>query len=103
MQHAVDVHRRHGRALERREQHAAQRVAERQAEAALERLRHHGGGALGIVAERHFELVGLDEVLPILVDHGATFLKCEIGRGADRSNPRRYDEAPLSLDGAEQT
>ena len=37
---ALDLHRGHGGALERREQHAAQRVAERVAEAAVERLDH---------------------------------------------------------------
>jgi hypothetical protein len=38
VQHAVDLDGGHGRATQRREKHAAQRVAERQAEAALERL-----------------------------------------------------------------
>ena len=38
VQHAVDLHRLHRRALQRRQQHAAQRIAERHAEAALERL-----------------------------------------------------------------
>ena len=38
MQHAVDVHRLHRRALQRGQQHAPQRIAERHAEAALERL-----------------------------------------------------------------
>ena len=38
VQHAVDLHRDHGRTLQRGQQHAAQRVAERRAEAALERL-----------------------------------------------------------------
>ena len=37
---ALDLHRGHGGALERGEQHAAQRVAERVAEAAVERLDH---------------------------------------------------------------
>ena len=38
VQHAVDVHRLHRRALQRRQQNAPQRIAERHAEAALERL-----------------------------------------------------------------
>ena len=38
VQRAVDLHGGDGRALQRRQQHAAQRVAERDAEAALERL-----------------------------------------------------------------
>ena len=42
MQHAVDLHGLDGGALQRRQQHAAQRVAERHAEAALERLGDDG-------------------------------------------------------------
>jgi len=38
MQHAVDLDRGDGGALERRQEHPAQRVAERHSEAALERL-----------------------------------------------------------------
>ena len=38
VERAVDADGRDGRALERREEHAAERVAERDAEAALERL-----------------------------------------------------------------
>ena len=45
MQHAVDLHGGHGGAAQRRQQHAAQRVAERQAEAALERLGDQRGHA----------------------------------------------------------
>ena len=50
VQHAVDMHRLHRRALQRRQQNAAQRIAERHAEAALERLGHQGRHALGIGA-----------------------------------------------------
>ena len=39
VEHAVDLHRGHRRALDRREQHAPHRVADRRAEPALERLR----------------------------------------------------------------
>ena len=39
VQHAVDLDRRDRRALDRRQQHAPQRVADGRAEAALERLR----------------------------------------------------------------
>ena len=39
VQHAVDLHRRDRRALDRGQQHATQRVADGRAEAALERLR----------------------------------------------------------------
>ena len=43
---ALDLHRGDGGALERREQHAAQRVAERVAEAAIERLDHEDAAVL---------------------------------------------------------
>ena len=43
---ALDLHRGDGGALERREQHAAQRVAERVAEAAVERLDHEDAALL---------------------------------------------------------
>ena len=43
---ALDLHRGDGGALERREQHAAQRVAERVAEAAVERLDHEDAAVL---------------------------------------------------------
>ena len=52
VQHAVDLHGRDGGALQRGEQHAAQRVAERQAEAALERLGDDRGEALAVGARR---------------------------------------------------
>ena len=69
VQHAVDLHRGDGRALQRRQQHAAQRVAERQAEAALERLGDERRHALRVIAGRDFELVRLDQFLPVLLDH----------------------------------
>ena len=77
MQHAVDVHRLHRRALQRGEQHAPQRVAERHAEPALERLGHHRGDALGIVAGRDLQLFGADQFLPVLLDHVVTHLDSE--------------------------
>jgi hypothetical protein len=45
MQHVVDLDRRDGRTLQRGEQHAAQRIAERETETALERLGDDGRGA----------------------------------------------------------
>ena len=73
VQHAVDLHGLDGGALQRRQQHAAQRVAERHAEAALERLGDDGRDAAAIAAGSDVELVGLDQVLPVLlqnVHHG---------------------------------
>ncbi len=73
VQHAVDLHGGHGRALQRGQQHAAQRVAERHAEAALERLGDQRRDPLRIVPWRDLELVRLDQLLPVLLDnHGDT-------------------------------
>jgi hypothetical protein len=72
MQHAVDLDGGDGGTLERGEQHATQRIAERHAEAALERTRDHGGQTLRVVADLDFELVRLGQILPILADHDRT-------------------------------
>ena len=54
MQHAVDLDRGDGGALKRGEEHAAQRVAERHAEAALERFGDEGGAAAVVAARLLF-------------------------------------------------
>ena len=69
MQHAIDMHGDDRGALQRGEQNAAQRVAERQAEAALQRLRHDRREALAVITRDDFELVRLDQFLPVLLDH----------------------------------
>ncbi len=48
VQHAIDMHRGDGGALQRRQQHAAKRIAERQPEAALKRLGDDRGEALRV-------------------------------------------------------
>ena len=58
-----------GRALQRGHQDPAQRVAEGQAEAPLERFGDHGRHARGIGAGTNVELGRLDQLGPILVDH----------------------------------
>jgi hypothetical protein len=60
VQHAVDVDGRDRGALQRREQHAAERVAERLAEAALKRLGDDRRDAAVVLALRDFELFRLD-------------------------------------------
>ena len=89
VQHALDLHRGDGRALQRRQQHAPQRVAERQAEAALERLGDDGGDALGVVAGLDRELLRLDQCLPVFLKHGRTSTS-----GADRISPLAVDPNP---------
>src|SRR5450631_4527814 len=68
MQHAVDMHRLYRSTLQRRQQDAAQGVAERLAEATLERLCDQGRKAVRIGSRRHLELVGTDKFLPIFLD-----------------------------------
>jgi len=54
---------------------AAQRVAERQPEAALERFGDGGGDALGIIAMLDGELLRLDQGLPVLLNyHGSDLM-----------------------------
>src|SRR5690606_34764923 len=69
------------------QEHPAQRVAERQAEPALERLGDEGRLALGVGAGLHVEAVGLLQFLPVLrIDgHGIPLLGVSTGgsgRGA---------------------
>ena len=73
MQHAVDMHRLHRRTLQRGQQNAAQRIAERDAETALERLGDYCRDPRSITAGGYLELVRPDQFLPILLDHVFTF------------------------------
>ena len=59
VQHAVDLDRGHGRALQRRQQHATQRIAQGQAVAALKRLGDDRGRARVSLPETMSSLVGL--------------------------------------------
>ena len=87
VQHAVDLHRLHRRALQRGQQHAAQRVAERQAEAALERLGHHASRrARGSSPGATCSLFGPDQFLPVLLDLTLSPIALE-RRGACRAHP----------------
>ena len=58
---AVDAERPHGRAAERRQQHATHRVAERVAEAALERLQAELGDVGVVFALGRFDQLRADE------------------------------------------
>ena len=69
VQHAVDLHGGDGGALQRGQQDAADRVAQRHAEAALQRLGHDGGDAVRIGARLDLELLRLDQRLPVLCSH----------------------------------
>ncbi len=69
MQHPVDMHRGDGGALKRGQQHAPERVAEGEPEATLERLGDDRGEALRVAARIDVELGGLDEILPVLLQH----------------------------------
>ena len=67
MQNAVDLHRRHGSAAQRGQKNAAQRVAESEAEATLQRLGDEGRQRLPLRLKLDF--VRLDQLLPIFLDH----------------------------------
>src|SRR3984885_9604507 len=68
MQHAVDVHRLHRGALQRRQQDAAQCVAEGLAEAALERFGDQGRKTRAVGARSYLQFVRPDKFLPIFLD-----------------------------------
>jgi len=77
LENAVDMDRGDRRALQRREENAAQGIAQGQAEAALERLSHNRGEAFGSFARNDFELVRLDKLLPVLLNHDGAFLNAK--------------------------
>ena len=60
VQHAIDVYRLHRGALERGEQNAPQRIAERDAESPFERLGNHRRDPRGVAAGGDLELVRPD-------------------------------------------
>ena len=82
--HAVDLHRGHGRALQRGQQHAAQAVAQRHAEAALERLGHQARLAAGVGAGLDLRLLGTDQLVPVSFDHDGVPRKRRIAGREDR-------------------
>ncbi len=71
MQHAIDLGSRDRGALQRRQEDATKRVAERDAEAALERLGDDRRFPVGPQPGLNLELGRLDQFLPVLLDHGA--------------------------------
>ena len=84
VQHAVDLHRGHRGALQRRQQDAADGVAEGHAEAALQRLGDDRGHARRIGAWLDFKLFRLDQGLPVPLND------CALPHGLDtfRTAPR---------------
>ena len=79
VKHALDLDRGDGGALERGEQHPAQRVAERHSEAALQRLGDEGGAAAAVASRLLLlERVGLLQFLPVLCVDGH-FLPWQLG------------------------
>ena len=68
VQHSFDGDSGDGGALQRRQQHAAQGVAKRQAETALQRFGGDGGGTARVMTTFGLELARLDQFLPVLLD-----------------------------------
>ena len=69
VQDALDLDRRYGGALQRGQQHATQRVSERQPEAAFEWLGDDRRDALRVAAALDGELLWFNQGLPILLKH----------------------------------
>ena len=66
VEHVLDLDARHRRTLQRRQQHAAQRVAERQPKATLQRLGDERRAALRVGRRLLLERDGLFQFLPVL-------------------------------------
>ena len=69
MNDAVDLDGGDGRALQRGQQNATERVAERHAEATFERFGHQARLALGVGTDLDLRLLGTDQLLPVSFDH----------------------------------
>ena len=69
MQYTVNLHGGDGRTLQRRQQNATQGIAQGQAKATLKRLGDEGRDMAGIHTRLHIELGGLNQVLPVFLDH----------------------------------
>src|SRR5664279_493383 len=68
MQHAVNVDRLHGGALQGGQENSAQRVAQRLSKATLKRLGHQRGKTVRVGTRCHLKLVRADKFLPIFLD-----------------------------------
>ena len=91
VQHAVDLHGFDGSALQRRQQDAAQRITERHAKAAFQRLRDNSCDAVAVAAGLDIDFRWLDQVLPVLLEnvhHGGPRLWMSRGRNFWDLGPR---------------
>src|SRR5438552_10414975 len=89
VQHALDLHRSDCGALQRREEDAAQRVAERQPETALKRLGDDDGDTPGIVAMLDSELLRLDQGLPVFLNYHGSDLMTKAQFNLNQPSPKR--------------
>ena len=69
MQHAIDLNRRHGSTLKRRQKNTAQRIAKRGAKAAFERFCNNSCDTTAITSRLNVELCRADKFLPVLLVH----------------------------------
>src|SRR3954464_8779388 len=95
MQHAVDADRRHRGALQGRQQHAAQSIAQRYAEATLERLGDDRRHATLVLAALDVELVRLDQFLPIFLYH-SVFHSLRVDPGINTSRTGAFAHGPIT-------
>ena len=114
MEHALDLHRGHGGALEAREKHTAKRVAKCHAKTTLERLGDENCLAARIASSLTLKRVGLLQFLPVLRIDGHFLSLAERGAAsrnllclvsfldpivAEALQPRRPDQTRRRFEG----
>src|SRR3546814_3873564 len=95
VQYSVDLHGGHRRTLQRRQQHAANRMAEGKAEAALERLGDYLGDPVRVRSRLDVQLRRLDQFGPVLLQHACaltTFGWFGVGFDGDAPTVGHNDE-----------
>ena len=87
VQHVVDLYRGDRSTLKRRHQNAAQRVAQRQAKAPLQRFCNNGRLTRRIGAGANIQLRRLDKFLPVLMDHACRLHTSLLPMSLSRKTP----------------
>ena len=72
MQYAINLNGGHGSALNGRQEHAAQRIAQSQTKATLQRLGNDTRFARFIMTGNNIQFGGLNQFMPVFLDHNVT-------------------------------
>ncbi len=98
VQHAIDLHRCNCGTLQRRQQHPAQRIAKRRAEAPLQRFGRHRRNPAPVAARLHFKLRRTDQFLPVfLIDLHLLFSRqCQHVQGGAPDFKSLFEHKPRS-------